>query len=224
MGVRHEEKYLISYRDYALIKEAAFRVLTPDDNGELGHYVITSLYYDDPMDTALYEKLEGLPTHSKFRVRTYNSRPDVIRLERKDKTGIMTQKFSAALDLKQLPYLGLPRWELETFTGKAYELVSQMQATGQQPSITVRYERDAFYLRGGDLRLTFDTKLEVLPPLGSALFDPKMEGRPVLDSNTVVMEIKYGKRAPTFIRRLTDVPGKQLSVSKYALCREILLP
>ena len=43
---------------------------------------------------------------------------------------------------------------------------------------------------------------------------------PVLDKNTVIMEIKYGSAVPAFIRALTAVPCKQLSVSKYALSRE----
>ena len=50
---RHEEKYLIDYRQYALLKSRAMEILTPDTHGS--SYTITSLYYDDMMDTA------GLP-------------------------------------------------------------------------------------------------------------------------------------------------------------------
>ena len=38
----------------------------------------------------------------------------------------------------------------------------------------------------------------------------------------VIMEIKYGDHLPSFIRKLTQTETKQLSVSKYALCREAL--
>ena len=31
---------------------------------------------------------------------------------------------------------------------------------------------------------------------------------------------KYGRYIPAFVRKFTDIPCKQLSVSKYALCRE----
>ena len=41
-----------------------------------------------------------------------------------------------------------------------------------------------------------------------------------LAPGSVVMEIKYGTHIPLFLRKLTDISCKQLSVSKYALCRE----
>jgi hypothetical protein len=63
MATRHEEKYIISYRQYAELKSRAMQLLTPDSHGKMGNYVITSLYYDDPLDHALYEKLYGLPEH-----------------------------------------------------------------------------------------------------------------------------------------------------------------
>ena len=44
----------------------------------------------------------------------------------------------------------------------------------------------------------------------------------VLDRNSIIMEIKYGSHLPAFLRKLTDVSSQQLSVSKYALCREQL--
>ncbi len=81
---------------------------------------------------------------------------------------------------------------------------------------------NAFYFEGSDLRLTFDTRLEAIAPQGEALFSPEVTGLPVLDGNSVIMEIKYGKYIPSFVRKFTSVHSKQLSVSKYALCREVL--
>lgn len=220
MAERHEEKYLIDYHQYAILKARAMRALTPDSHGEFGSYVITSLYYDDPMDTALLEKQDGLARHTKFRLRTYDGRKDFIRLERKVKEGIITQKQAGVVTLEQLPFLGLPDWNTDCFSGEAYELAIQMMVRGMRPAATVRYHRDAFFFQGTDLRLTFDTKLETLPPEADALFDRDSIGLPVLNGNTVIMEIKYGGYVPAFIRQLTAVPTKQLSVSKYALCRE----
>ena len=92
MASRHEEKYIIDYKQYALLKSRIQGVLAPDPNGNHGTYLITSLYYDDHMNNALAEKLDGLPEHSKFRIRTYDCNDTVIHLERKDKYGIMTHK------------------------------------------------------------------------------------------------------------------------------------
>ncbi len=220
MAERHEEKYFITYQQYAQLKERAMQTMVPDVHGVNGSYMITSLYYDDPMGNSLLEKLDGLAKHTKFRLRTYDCKQDMIRLERKIKQGIMTQKKSVQVDLPQLHWLGLPDYDLEKFEGKAFELTAQMLSEGMRPAMTVRYQRDAFLFPGTDLRLTFDRHLEALPGEPQLLFRPDAVGTPILDDDTIIMEIKYGSYIPTFVRKLTDVPAKQLSISKYALCRE----
>lgn len=220
MAVRHEEKYIIDYRQYLMLRQRALQILTPDTHGNMGSYVITSLYYDDPLDNALYEKLDGLPEHSKFRIRTYDYSDRVIKLERKDKHGILTEKCDAPITRDQIALLDGTNTPLQEFTDDAYDLAAQIIAKGLQPKIAVRYRRDAFFHPGSDFRLTFDTDLESISADAQALFDPNFRGVPVLDNNSVVMEIKYGSYIPAFARKLTNVHCKQLSVSKYALCRE----
>lgn len=220
MPSRHEEKYIIDYRQYALLKSKALGLLTPDAHGRGGCYTITSLYFDDFMDNALYEKLDGLPEHTKFRIRTYNHSHSIIKLERKDKRGIVTEKFTASITPENLACLAAGDWDKTAFSAAGQALAVQMQSAGVKPSAVVRYQRDAFFFPGTDLRLTFDTNLEAIPPNPEALFDASIFGVPVLGRNSVIMEIKYGQYVPTFIRKLTAVDCKQLSVSKYALCRE----
>jgi hypothetical protein len=213
---RHEEKYILTYAQYAILRQRAAQVLHPDSHGDHGTYTLTSLYFDDPEDTGLYEKLDGLPLHSKFRLRTYDCDGSFIKLERKDKKGILTHKLTATVSREQLPLLTQPG-NLEAFQGDAQSLYAQLQQKACRPKVAVRYVRDAFYHPGSDLRLTFDRNLEALPPNETALFDPDFRGVPVTDG--VIMEIKYGKYLPTFLRKLTRVNAPQLSLSKYALCR-----
>lgn len=217
---RHEEKYIISYAQYIMLKHRAMQALTPDSHGDEGCYTIASLYYDDPVDTALQEKTDGLAEHRKFRIRAYNGDPSFIKLERKDKRGILTEKWAAPITREQIPLFTRGNTDLSQLSGDAGELAAQMAATGQAPAIVVRYKRDAFYHEGSDLRLTFDTQLQALPPDADALFSPDLPGIPVLEPNSVIMEIKYGSRIPAFVRKMTAISCKQLSVSKYALCRE----
>ncbi|MBR4291518.1 MAG: polyphosphate polymerase domain-containing protein [Oscillospiraceae bacterium] len=215
---RHEEKYIITYRQYAELLRRARGLLTPDSHGDGGTYTITSIYYDDPENTGLYEKLDGLKLHSKFRVRTYDYDTRFVRLERKDKLGILTNKISAVIGWEQVPLLAEPGiWEQTN--GTARELLQQMQSKTQKPVVAVRYTRDAFYHEGSDFRLTFDRDLEALPPDALALSDPGFRGIPVLGAGQVVMEVKYGTYLPAFARKLTRVKAQQLSLSKYALCR-----
>ncbi len=218
---RHEEKYILTYAQYAVLRQRAIQTLQPDPHGEGGTYTITSLYFDDPQDTGLYEKLDGLALHSKFRVRTYGSSDGFIKLERKDKQGIMTQKISASIAPSQLDLLTQPgAWE--QFDRTAQELVQQIQAKALRPVVAIRYTRDAYFHPGSDFRLTFDRNVEVIPPDARALTDGSVQGRPALSPGNVIMEIKYGAHIPAFARKLTRVQAPQLSLSKYALCREQL--
>ena len=219
---RHEEKYIIDYRQYVMLRQRAMELLTPDPHGNYGSYVITSIYYDDFYDHALDEKLDGLPEHSKFRIRTYDYSDRMVKLERKDKHGILTKKQAATIDRGQIVLLEGVHTDLDLFWGKAKEIAAQIKSGDYRPVVAVRYCRDAFFFEGTDLRLTFDTNLEAIAPETEALFSPTVTGLPVLDGNSVVMEIKYGSHIPSFVRRFTAVHSKQLSVSKYALCREIL--
>ena len=223
MAVRHEEKYIIDYRQYLMLKHRAMQILSPDPHGDNGSYVITSIYYDDPLNNALYEKLDGLPEHSKFRIRTYDYSDRVIKLERKDKHGILTEKTDAPITRRQIELLDGTATELSEFERNAYDLAVQIQAKQLQSKVAVRYRRDAFFHPGSDFRLTFDTELEAIGPDIQSLFDPNVRGWPVLDGNSVIMEIKYGAYIPNFARKLTNVHCRQLSVSKYALCREKIM-
>ena len=218
---RHEEKYILTYAQYAILRQRAIQALQPDPNGTDGTYTITSLYFDDPENTGLYEKLDGLALHSKFRVRTYNSTDRFIKLERKDKQGILTQKISASITKDQLKLLTQPgAWE--GFTGTARDLALQLEAKAFHPVVAIRYTRDAYYHPGSDFRLTFDRNIEVIPPDAKALTDGDLQGLPAIGPGNVVMEIKYGSHIPAFARKLTRVNAPQLSLSKYALCREQL--
>ena len=218
MAERREEKYLISYSEYSIISSRIKALLQPDKNGENGKYSICSMYFDDVYDTALAEKEDGNAVHIKFRIRTYDGDDSVIKLERKVKQGILTEKQTATITREQIPFLGC---NADCFDGTAKDLAVQMLAGNLRPATTVRYHRDAFYFRGTDLRLTFDIDLRILPPSVESLFGKNTPGIPALNKNTVIMEIKYGSCLPAFIRNLTAVPATQLSVSKYALCREI---
>ena len=218
---RHEEKYIIDYQQYAMLRQKAQQLLTPDPHGVFGNYVITSLYFDDFKDHSLDEKLDGLAEHSKFRIRTYDYTDRVIKLERKDKRGILTKKYAASIQRNQIPLLEGVNTQLDAFEGKAYDLAAQIQSGDLRRVVAVRYQRDAFFFQGTDLRLTFDTYLESINPDVEALFSRNISGLPVLDGNSVIMEIKYGSYIPSFVRKFTAIDAKQLSVSKYALCREL---
>ena len=73
MQYRHEVKYIISSGDAAAARASLSGVAQLDPHArEKGYYLVRSLYFDDPLDTALYEKLDGVNERKKFRIRYYN--------------------------------------------------------------------------------------------------------------------------------------------------------
>ena len=86
---RHELKYIISEGEHKLLSMRIKACLKQDYYASIngGEYLIRSLYFDDPFDSALWEKTSGVGSRDKFRIRIYNLTDDAIKLERKHKEG-----------------------------------------------------------------------------------------------------------------------------------------
>lgn len=220
MASRHEEKFLIDFRQYVTLRKRAEAAMAPDPHSPDGSYLINSVYFDDLRDSAYYEKTDGLKLHTKFRVRTYNCDSRQVNLEKKVKRGIMTEKYAARMDESRLWMLSDPDADLSLLTGRSRIMATEMRAGGLFPAVVVRYRRDAFVYPEADTRLTFDTEVEALPPDLCWLFDDSACGIPAIPRSAVILEVKYGEYLPAFVRKLCAGSGKQLSVSKYALCRD----
>lgn len=68
---RHELKHRLTQAEADALARRLRLVLPRDPNsGERG-YRVTSLYFDDPYDRALTEKLEGIGRREKLRLRRY---------------------------------------------------------------------------------------------------------------------------------------------------------
>ena len=220
MATRHEEKFIIDYKEYLLLRARAEAAMEIDPHAGEDGYLITSLYYDDRYDSALDEKLDGVRVHTKYRLRTYNSDPSFIRLERKVKRGIMTEKQTVQIAEEDIPLLWDPGRDLESLSGRQAVMGLEMRTKGLRPAVIVRYRRDAFVYPGKDTRLTFDTNVEALPPDHTLLFEEEHPGIPAMPRDQVIMEVKYGEYLPQFVRKISACCSKQLSVAKYAICRE----
>ena len=222
MAERREEKYLISYAEYAVIANRVRGVMAPDANGDRGRYSICSLYFDDAYDTAFDDKEDGNAVHIKFRVRTYDGNGKFIRLERKTKRGVITEKHSSVITGSELDAIISGKSVSEN--ADCFGLVSEMRAKGVAPKINVRYDREAYHIPTLGVRVTFDFNIEYLPADKNALFGDLSRAVPAMGKDKVVMEIKYAERCPALVRKICGGFGMQTSVSKYALCRTAQRP
>ena len=78
---RHEWKHEISLADRMVLRARLAAVCRADGHAVNGTYLVRSLYFDNPADKVLREKIDGVNRREKFRIRCYNGDLSLIHLE-----------------------------------------------------------------------------------------------------------------------------------------------
>lgn len=216
--LRHEEKHQVNLRE-ALVLSRRLEKLFPRDPhaGPEGSYQVVSLYYDDPYDTALRQKLDGVNRREKFRLRYYGKEPAFFKLEKKYKVKGLCGKGSCRLSREEGERLlrGDSAFLLEKEESLAREFYAKLRR-GLAPKTVVRYTREAFLYAPGNVRVTLDGDIRAGAP--ERFLIPK-KLLPALGSLAVV-EVKYDAFLPEIVKLAVQVPNRQgTACSKYALCR-----
>ncbi len=220
-GFRYENKYFISYAGYQMLRTRLRAAMCMDENtGEDGRYLIRSLYFDDYRQSGLQDKIEGVETREKFRIRFYDMDDSFIRLESKQKHNMMTKKETARLTRSQVEQiLSGDLWSLYDSDQpllRSFYLKSRTRLL--RPAILVDYHREAYVYE--DVRITFDHDLHS-GNYNFDLFDRHAMTVPVFPSDRVILEVKYDDDLPYTIRQLLKpVPAVRCAISKYELCRQ----
>ena len=226
-GYRHELKYYITLGEYELLQRKLSLTMERDafakKNG--GEYFIRSLYFDDRDDSAFREKLSGIDERDKFRIRIYDMRDDVIKLECKHKSNGYLKKQSIGLSRREYEKLmsGDRLFLLNRPEPFARRMYLEFAQRALKPAVIVDYTREAFVFPMEDVRVTFDKNVRT--GLRSVdMFNAGIPTYPVIDDYGMVLEIKFNRFLPTYIRSLLQLEASQRSaISKYVLCRRFEL-
>jgi hypothetical protein len=224
LDFRHELKYYINYHDYVLLRNSIRALLSLDRyaNGD-GQYHIRSLYLDDVYETALKDKVAGTDERSKYRIRIYNYSDNVIKFEKKIKRGQFISKVSIGLSRDECDSLIAGNYDFlaERPEPLASEIFIQMKNNVLKPRVIVDYWREAYVSPFENVRVTFDKDLKGGLWL-TDIFNEHAPTMPVLDEGMMVLEIKFNRYLPEFIKTvLSNVNTAQRSaISKYVLCRK----
>ena len=217
---RHEWKHPISVADMLVLRQRLRAVMRPDDHAADGRYLVRSLYFDTPSDTALREKLDGVNRREKFRIRLYNHDISFIRLEKKSKLAGLGNKQSTLLTPQQAQRIvdGDLDWMCSCEDGLVRELYSKMRTQQLRPKTIVDYTREPFVYPPGNVRVTLD--YDIRTGLGCTDFlNPDCPTIPAGDS-PVILEVKWDEFLPDMIRSAIQLEGRRVSAfSKYAQCR-----
>ena len=220
MQYRREWKHPITYMDMMILRQRLQTVMRPDTHATDGRYLIRSLYFDTPGDTALREKVDGVSRREKFRIRYYNYDTSFIRLEKKRKLAGLGNKQSAPLTARQAQSIvdGDLDWMLTSEHGLIRELYSKMRTQQLRPKTIVDYTRDAFVYPPGNVRVTLD--YDIRTGLGSTDFlNPDCPTVPAGDG-AIILEVKWDAFLPDTIRSAIQLEnGRATAFSKYAQCR-----
>lgn len=224
LPLRHELKFFISPVQQQVLSRVLSRVLQPDPNGdERNEYAIRSLYFDTVFNDALYDKLNGVQNRDKYRIRIYNYSDKVIKLECKSKIATLISKRSISIprDLCEQLMAGDPTGLETTRSGLLNDMYREMTIHLLRPVVLVDYVREAYLHPAEEVRITFDKRLR--SGLRSIdLFNPHVPTVPPFDHDETILEVKYNKSLPPYIRDLlTAYCGNAINsaISKYTWCR-----
>ena len=226
LPLRHELKYLVTRTQLEVLRSTVGHVLKLDPNAARngGSYHIRSLYFDTVFDDALYDKIAGVKDRDKYRIRIYNLTDKNIFMECKTKVGSLISKRSAKIsrDLAEQLIAADPTGLEYTQSGLLRDVYREMRTRLLHPVVIVDYEREAYIHPAEEVRITFD--MRVRSGLNSIdLFNPNVPTVPVLPHDETILEVKYNRVLPPYIRDVLSwacPEAVQTAVSKYTLCRQ----
>ena len=221
---RHELKYFVSFLDHKVLSEIFSQTLQTDPHSNRDReYWIRSLYFDTPGNNDYYEKMIGVDERKKVRLRIYNENQSKVKAEIKYKfnqymlkeTGIITREDALKLiDGHREILLNYNNASLN----QVYYIISRDL---YRPAVLVDYEREAYICNTQDIRITFDKNIRG-SSVDFGLFEKNINMSPVFDEKTMVMEIKYNRFLPDWLREvLTQCNAERYAISKYCLSRSI---
>lgn len=229
---RYEFKYLLDLQSRLAIRHEIEHFMEYDGHvhPELGNsYFVRSLYFDDPHATQFYEKIDGVKSRRKYRIRTYSDRPDPevpYFLEAKGRHNERSYKLRVAIDPEHLPifYDPLRHDELLALYPDVpliVQFVFESHRRGIAPRVLVDYRRKPFTSEFDmNFRLTFDSEITAIAT-DEVFPDKNASGWHQCKSGWTVLEIKFDRRIPAWFHRILQSHGmRRLSISKFCLGME----
>ena len=222
-AARNELKFYINSADAIVLKSRLSHILSPDrfTVGDKG-YFISSLYFEDPLLSSYWDKVNGIEKRMKYRIRYYNNDTGFLRLEKKEKRGHLIGKSSEAITLSEANmfcYNTFPR-EANASPLKN-EFLFKICREGFRPAVFVDYHRTAFCYPAGHVRITLDSDLKAYRYQDGLLKKSFMMF--AMNMKETILEVKFDSFLPPFISELLeDIPKNHCAISKFCKCYEQL--
>ena len=221
MIYRNEWKHEISSSDILVLRSRLSAIMKRDVNTNSdGTYHVRSLYFDTPTDKALREKIDGVNSREKFRIRYYNGDISTLHLEKKSKINGMGSKFHESLSYNEMEKIlnGNIDWMPSKERPLITELYSKMKSQGLKPKTIVDYMREPFIFTAGNVRVTLDYNIRTSLNCSDFL-NPECVTINACDQ-IYILEVKWDNFLPSIIRSAVQLDGRRSTAfSKYRICR-----
>lgn len=225
MEYRVEKKYLCSDYEIAILKNRLCNLLPADIYQSGESYTIRSAYFDTIYDTCFYENEAGVDRRSKYRIRIYNNSDRSINFEIKEKCNgyIKKQKYGISRQVCDEVLSG--KCVSEVFDAQHQvrnRILLQQKIALLKPVIIIDYERSAFVLPTGNVRITFDRNISASSNVYD-FFENSTRMIPLLPPQQHLLEVKYDELLPDYVAQTLNLENlRRVSFSKYYLGRQVL--
>lgn len=220
MQFRHEVKHEISNHDMLILRQRLRAIMKPDCHAVNGQYEIRSLYFDSPNDKALREKLDGVMTREKYRIRLYHNDSSTVHLERKFKHIGLGYKNTAPLTPEQAQAIadGDVEWMSHSTDEVILGFYTRICHERLTAKVIVDYIREPFVFAPGNVRVTLDYEIRTGMNCTDFL-NPDCVTVPIQDS-PCILEVKWDNYLPDVIRDAVQLDSRRnTAFSKYAASR-----
>lgn len=222
MEFRHELKFIVTEFQLSEINNRIRGFLKKDAHQLGDYYTITSIYFDDINDSCLQENIDGCNYRSKYRIRIYDHKHDLIKLEKKEKINSMTKKTAVSLTSDECHSVIDGNYTMNQCESKnKRNILLEMKLKGMMPKSIVEYDRTVYVYPVGNVRITFDRNIRGSKNISDFWKNDKINEKPLMPKNIHVLEVKYDEFLPSFIYTLLDLDSLQWSsFSKYGASRQ----
>jgi hypothetical protein len=215
---RQEYKYYISQVEIDILRSSLKKFMKIDKNSDKlnSTYTVTSLYFDTPYENNLNEKVDGIINREKFRIRKY-SKSNTIKFESKKKSEAVIFKQSEKIDTNLSQKIINNNYDF--FDKKISKFLKnsfiKLRSNGYKAKNIVEYDREAYYLPYGNIRITFDTNLRTyntdinfnnISNSSISLFPKELN----------ILEVKFSLPLPQHLKRiLSNSIATRSAISKF---------
>lgn len=223
---RFEFKYLLDSTQAAQLESELTHFMVSDRHARRemdNQYFVRSLYFENAAGDHFYEKIDGIKTRRKFRLRTYSNGTDFrqpVYLEEKGRHNERTYKQRVEIDRLHMELFLKPQNGFDLLNeyrdfGLIRSFVFDCLRRRLSPKVLVDYERRAFTSQFDvNFRVTFDKALR--SSATNRLFPLRHENFHQCIPGWTIMEVKFFRRQPAWFHRILQAHDlRRISFSKF---------